>query len=191
MQGPKHWGVLSAFTILRAHGTASTAMPSVLSVLSACYQRAISMLSISMLLACVSYRCLHCSTCTTLTTHSWTSSDFGRRTHPPWYQVRTSTPLDPFRPGWFVYPIAHAHAHAHARVNAICFIAEFVCSWTCSPFKKYFSVGSHELLPRECWKSVFLASEWVGVLAKINPQLFPASSGTQLQEMTVSPYCFW
>ena len=31
---------------------------------------------------------------------------------------------------------------------------------------------------------VFLASEWVGVFSKIYPELFPASPGAQLQEIT-------
>ena len=41
-------------------------------------------------------------------------------------------------------------------------------------------------LPRKCWKLVFLASAWLGVFSKIYPELFPASSGAQLQEITVS-----
>ena len=51
--------------------------------------------------------------------------------------------------------------------------------------KKYPSVRSHELLPRKCWESVFLASERVGAFSKIYPELFPASPGAQLQEVTV------
>ena len=58
----------------------------------------------------------------------------------------------------------------------------------CSPLKKYLSVRSHELLPRKCWKLVFLASEWVGVFSKICPELFLASAGAQLQEITVSTF---
>ena len=47
---------------------------------------------------------------------------------------------------------------------------------------QYIWVHSHELLPRKCWKLVFLASEWIGVFSKIYPELFPASPGAQLQE---------
>ena len=54
--------------------------------------------------------------------------------------------------------------------------------------KKYPSVRSHELLPRKCWESVFLASERVGAFSKIYPELFPASPGAQLQEITVSTF---
>ena len=35
---------------------------------------------------------------------------------------------------------------------------------------------------------VFLASEWLGVFSKIYPELFPASPGAQLQEVTVSTF---
>ena len=54
--------------------------------------------------------------------------------------------------------------------------------------KKYPSVRSHELLPRKCWESVFLASERVGAFSKIYPELFPASPGAQLQEVTASTF---
>ena len=53
--------------------------------------------------------------------------------------------------------------------------------------KKYPSVRSHELLPRKCWESVFLASERVGAFSKIYPELFPASPGARLQEITIYP----
>ena len=54
--------------------------------------------------------------------------------------------------------------------------------------KKYLSLRSHELLPRNCWKLVFLASEGLGIFSKIYPELFPASSGAQLQENAVSTF---
>ena len=66
----------------------------------------------------------------------------------------------------------------------------FLCSWICSPLKKYLSVR-HELFPRRCWKEVFLASEYVGVFSKLYPGLFPASPGPQLQEITVTPSTFF
>ena len=49
-------------------------------------------------------------------------------------------------------------------------LGQFLCSWICSPLKKYLSLRSHELLPREYWKLVFLASEWVGAFSKISFQ---------------------
>ena len=59
-----------------------------------------------------------------------------------------------------------------------------------SPLKKYLSVRSHQLLARKCWKLVFLASEWVGAFCKIYPELFPASPGAQLKEITVSTFLY-
>ena len=61
---------------------------------------------------------------------------------------------------------------------------QFLRSWISSPLKKYLSALPNELLPRKCWKLVFLASEWFGVFSKIYPELFPASPGVQLQEIT-------
>ena len=46
---------------------------------------------------------------------------------------------------------------------------------------KYFSVRSHELLPRQCWKLALLASQGGEVVSKIYPELFAAYPGTQLQ----------
>ena len=59
-------------------------------------------------------------------------------------------------------------------------------NWTCTPSKKYLWVPSNQLLPRKCWKLVFLASEWVGAFSKIYPKPLPDSSGAQLHEITVS-----
>ena len=39
-----------------------------------------------------------------------------------------------------------------------------------------------------CWELVFRASEWVGAFCKICAELFPASPGEQLQEITVSTF---
>ena len=54
-------------------------------------------------------------------------------------------------------------------------VDQFLSSWICSPLKKYLSVRSHELLFGKYWKSVFLASGWVGAFSRIYPELFPAS----------------
>ena len=48
--------------------------------------------------------------------------------------------------------------------------------------------AGHDILPRKCWKMVFLASARVGAFPKIYPELFPASLGAQLQEITVSTF---
>ena len=48
--------------------------------------------------------------------------------------------------------------------------------------------AGHDILPRKCWKMVFLASARVGAFPKIYPELFPASPGAQLQEITVSTF---
>ena len=49
--------------------------------------------------------------------------------------------------------------------------------------EKQLSARSHQLLPRKCWELVFLASECVGSLSKIYLGVFPASPGTQIQEI--------
>ena len=49
-------------------------------------------------------------------------------------------------------------------------------------------VRSHELLPPKCWKLVFLASDLTRAFSKIYPELFPASPGGQLQEITLSTF---
>ena len=46
-------------------------------------------------------------------------------------------------------------------------LGQFLRSWICSPLKKCLSVRSHQLLPRLCWKLVFLASERLRVFSKI------------------------
>ena len=50
------------------------------------------------------------------------------------------------------------------------------------------SARSHELLPRKCWKLVFLASKCVGVLSKICLGVFPVSLGSRLQEIPVDTF---
>ena len=67
-------------------------------------------------------------------------------------------------------------------------LGQFLCSRIFSPSKTYLSIRSHELMPRKCWKLAFLPSEWIGALSKIYPELFPASPGAQLQEITVSTF---
>ena len=77
------------------------------------------------------------------------------------------------------------HIHENHLVHSFfsCFsLGQLLCSWICSPLKKYLSVRSHEVLPRKRWKLVFLASEWVGAFSKIYPELLPASPGAQLRE---------
>ena len=53
------------------------------------------------------------------------------------------------------------------------------------PFSTF---AGHDILPRKCWKMVFLASARVGAFPKIYPELFPASPGAQLQKITVSTF---
>ena len=70
-----------------------------------------------------------------------------------------------------------------SRIKANSYAVKF-----CSPLKKYLSVRSHELLPRKYWKLVFLPWEWVGIFSMIYPELFPASPGAQVQEITVNTF---
>ena len=105
----------------------------------------------------------------------------------------------PFGPRAVVYLVViidvlrkpfYAHTRTTVAILAVFFysLSQFLCSWICSPLKKYLSVRSHGLLRRKCWKLVFLASEWVGVFSKIYPELFLASPGAELQEVTVSTF---
>ena len=54
--------------------------------------------------------------------------------------------------------------------------------------EKQLAARSHELLPRKCWKLVFLVSECVRSLSKIYLGVFPASPGTRIQEISVRTF---
>ena len=65
-----------------------------------------------------------------------------------------------------------------AGENWIFSFARTICSWICSPLKKYLSVGSHELLTQTCWKMVYSSSLNESEFSpEIYPGLFPASTG--------------
>ena len=50
------------------------------------------------------------------------------------------------------------------------------------------SARSHELLPRKCANLLFLASESLGLFSETYIELFPASTGAQLQETTFGTF---
>ena len=67
----------------------------------------------------------------------------------------------------------------------------FLCSRICSQLEMVLSAPSHEILPRNCAKLVFLASKWLGFFLGTYLELFPASPDAQFQEITFVRYFFY
>ena len=63
-------------------------------------------------------------------------------------------------------------------------LGQFLCSWICSPLKRYLSVHSHKLLPPKSWKLVFLASEWVMLSPRSIQSCFPLLQGPGRRKST-------
>ena len=60
------------------------------------------------------------------------------------------------------------------RWSCVVCLGHFLCCRICSQLEiMVLSARSHKILPRQCAKLLFLASEWIGLLSKTYLELFP------------------